>query len=38
MNGQLPSSLRARSEREGEWMTYHEAQVNDGWDKFLSRT
>lgn len=36
LHGQLPSELRARSERESEWLQFHQAQVQDCWDKFLS--
>lgn len=36
LHGQLPSELRARSERENEWMQFHQAQVQDCWDKFLT--
>ncbi len=37
LHGQLPSALRARTEREEEWMQFHQAQVDDCWDKFLSK-
>jgi hypothetical protein len=38
LHGQIPSALRARSERESEWIQFHQAQVQDCWDKFLSRS
>lgn len=38
LHGRLPSELRARSERENEWMQFHQAQVEDCWDKFLSKS
>jgi hypothetical protein len=38
LHSQLPPQLRARSDRENEWMQFHQAQVQDCWDKFLSRS
>ncbi len=35
---QLPSQLRPRSEREEETLLFHHQQVQDCWDKFLSRS
>ena len=37
LTGQLPPELRARSERESEWLQYHHAQVQDCWEKFLGK-
>ena len=38
LHGQLPPALRPRSEREIEWLAFHQAQVKDCWDKFLTRS
>jgi len=37
LHQQLPSELRARSQREDEWLRFHQEQVQDCWDKFLSK-
>lgn len=37
LHGQLPTQLRARTEREDEWIQFHQAQVDECWDKFLSK-
>jgi hypothetical protein len=38
LHGQLPSELSERSERRTVWLQYHQEQVQDCWDKFLSKS
>jgi beta-galactosidase len=38
LHGQLPSELHARSDRQSVWLQYHQAQVEDCWNKFLSKS
>ena len=38
LHGQLPSELSERSERRRVWLQYHQEQVQDCWDKFLSKS
>jgi len=38
LHQQLPTALRARTAREDEWTKFHQQQVQDCWDKFLSKS
>jgi hypothetical protein len=38
LHRQLPAQLRERSEREEETMRFHQQQIQDYWDKFLSKS
>lgn len=36
LRGQLPDQLRPRSERQEEWLRFHQAQIQDIWEKLLN--